>query len=136
MITRTLLDYKEIQRVSGERRLSSSLLRIERTPEWREMEVDSMVMVEDMVEEDSRDSNRLQGGDLKKSRFKYKMKGGEADRVVGWDWLLEYLTTQQMLMETITSISLMTNTVCLGRRPELLGKYLEVILILVLRENR
>jgi len=85
MITRTLLDYKEIQRVSGERRLSSSLLRIEKTPEWREMEVDSMVMVEDMVEEDSRDSNRLQGGDLKKSRFKYKMKGGEADRVVGWD---------------------------------------------------
>jgi len=136
MITRTLLDYKEIQRVSGERRLSSSLLRIERTPEWREMEVDSMVMVEDMVEEDSRDSNRLQGGDLKKSRFKYKMKEEEADRVVGWDWLLEYLTTQQMLMETITSISLMTNTVCLGRRPELLGKYLEVILILVLRENR
>jgi len=136
MITRTLLDYKEIQRVSGERRLSSSLLRIEKTPEWREMEVDSMVMVEDMVEEDSRDSNRLQGGDLKKSRFKYKMKGGEADRVVGWDWLLEYLTTQQMLMETITSISLMTNTVCLGRRPELLGKYLEVILILVLRGNR
>jgi len=136
MITRTLLDYKEIQRVSGERRLSSSPLRIEKTPEWREMEVDSMVMVEDMVEEDSRDSNRLQGGDLKKSRFKYKMKGEEADRVVGWDWLLEYLTTQQMLMETITSISLMTNTVCLVRRPELLGKYLEVILILVLRENR
>jgi len=136
MITRTLLDYKEIQRVSGERRLSSSLLRIEKTPEWREMEVDSMVMVEDMVEEDSRDSNRLQGGDLKKSRFKYKMKEEEADRVVGWDWLLEYLTTQQMLMETITSISLMTNTVCLVRRPELLGKYLEVILILVLRGNR
>jgi len=136
MITRTLLDYKEIQRVSGERRLSSSLLRIERTPEWREMEVDSMVMVEDMVEEDSRDSNRLQGGDLRKYRFKYKMKEEEADRVVGWDWLLEYLTTQLMLMETITLISLMTNTVCPGRRPELLGKYLEVILILVLRENR
>jgi len=49
---------------------------------------------------------------------------------------LEYLTTQQMLMEIITSISLMTNTACLGRRPELLGKYLEVIHILVLRENR
>jgi len=137
MITRTIMDYREIQTVSGEKRLSSLHHRIERTPEWKEMEVDSMAMVEDMVEADSRDSNRLQGGDLKKSsRFKYKMKEEEADRVEGWDWLLEYSTTQQMLMETIISISLMTNTVCLGRRLELLGKCLEAILILVLRENR
>merc|ERR1712243_155370 len=122
--------YNQIQTVSGEKRLSSLHHKIERTPERREME-------EDMVEADSRDSNRLQGGDLKNSsRFRYKMKDEEAGRVEGWDWLLEYSTTQQMLMETIISISLMTNTVCLGRRLELLGKCLEAILILVLRVNR